>query len=66
MRVHDLIGAFYAIDNCRQRAAGLRKHFPVGAPARAALEEALAALDRFNATRGSAEGAVPNDLAPPD
>jgi hypothetical protein len=49
MRVHDVIGAFYAIDACRTRAPGLREHYQPGTKERQALDEALAALDRFSA-----------------
>jgi hypothetical protein len=47
MRVHDLIGAFYAIDTFRLRAEGLREHYGPGTAARLALDDALSALDRF-------------------
>lgn len=49
MRVHDLIGAFYAIDAFRAKARGLQANYRPGTPARQALDEALAALDRFDA-----------------
>lgn len=49
MRVHDFIGASYALDACRTRASGLREHYPPGSEARQALDDVLAALDRFSA-----------------
>jgi len=54
MRVHDLIGAFYALDNFRLRAVGLREHYAPGAIARAALDDVIAALDRFDAATRAA------------
>ncbi len=53
MRVHDLISAFYAVDAFRAKAQDLRDHYPPGAQARLALDEALAALDRFGAATGA-------------
>lgn len=49
MRVHDVIGAYYAIDACRMRAPGLREHYQPETQARQALDVALAALGRFAA-----------------
>ncbi len=49
MRFHDLISAFYAVDAFRAKARDLRDHYPLGAEARMALDDALAALDRFGA-----------------
>lgn len=49
MCVHDLITAFYAIDTFRTKAHDLRDYYGPGSQARLALDDALAALDRFGA-----------------
>lgn len=61
MRVHDLISAFYAVDTFRAKARDLRDHYGPGSEARLALEDALAALDRFGA---ATEGSPPRTQQP--
>lgn len=59
VRVHDLIGAFYAIDTCQLKAQGLREHYGPGTQARQALDDALAALDRFRAATSTSASRPP-------